>query len=80
MAEATSLLEATRFVEEGKLSNIIIELDAAMIVQAFSRRDFPRTNWGKCVLKCARVIARLSNISVTWVNREGNQAAHALVR
>jgi ribonuclease HI len=80
MAEARGLLEATRFVEEGQLSNIVTELDAAIIVQALARRDFPITNWGKCVRNCARVIDRLSSVSVTWVNREGNQAAHALAR
>jgi ribonuclease HI len=80
MAEATGLLEAIHFVEENHLSNIIIELDAAMIVQALSRRDFPRTNWGNCVRKSARVIDRLTGISVTWVKREGNKAAHSLAR
>ncbi|KAK2430241.1 hypothetical protein QL285_028598 [Trifolium repens] len=78
MAEATGLREAILFVQAYQLSNTTIELDAAMIVNAITRKEFPRTNWGKSVRNSARVLNQLDNVSVSWVNREGNLAAHTL--
>jgi ribonuclease HI len=80
MAEATGLHEAIMLVQKYQLSNTLIELDAAIIVNALNRKDFPRTNWGKSTRNSARVLSQLNNVSVTWVNRRSNQAAHALAR
>ncbi|MCI32306.1 cytochrome P450, partial [Trifolium medium] len=88
MAEATGILEALYFVEQNILSNNMIDqLDAANIVHALNHQKFPITNWGKIARTCSRVCTRLNSVctrlnsvSVSWVNRKGNQAAHALAR
>jgi ribonuclease HI len=80
MAEATGLHEAILLAQAYQLSNTTIELDAAIIVNTLVRKEFPRTNWGKSVRNRSRVLSLLNNVSVTWVNRTGNQAAHALAR
>jgi ribonuclease HI len=78
MAEATGLYEALKFVEDNHLSNTIIELDAAIIVQAIHHQSYPRSNWGNLIKLCVRTLGHLDNVSVSWVNRVGNEAAHAL--
>jgi ribonuclease HI len=80
MAEATGLSEAIRFVTENHLNNIIIELDAAIIVQAVTHQKYPRSNWGNLVKSCVRSLGQLENVSVSWVRRDGNEPAHALAR
>jgi ribonuclease HI len=80
MAEATGLREAILFVQAHQLSNTTIELDAAIIVNAIARKEFPRTNWGKSIRSSVRVLNQLDNVYVSWVNRKSNQAAHALAR
>ncbi|MCI37377.1 hypothetical protein A2U01_0058601, partial [Trifolium medium] len=66
MAEATRLLEALYWVDRNRLSNTLIELDAAKIVHTLNHHNFPRTNWGKVARNCSRVLSRLNDISVTW--------------
>ncbi|MCH84388.1 ribonuclease H protein [Trifolium medium] len=80
MAEATGLKEALQFVEDNLLSNLIIELDANIIVQALNRKIFPRTKWGNLVRQCSRFLSRSIGISAAWVNRKSNQVAHTLAR
>jgi hypothetical protein len=55
MVEATDLHEALQFVAINYLSNIIIDLDAKKIVNAFQKKYYPRTNWGQLVKTCSRV-------------------------
>jgi ribonuclease HI len=78
LAEATGLREALQFVESSHLSNIIIEMDAEKIVKSVQMQSFPRTSWGQVARSCSRVCSQLEKVSVVWVSRQGNQAAHTL--
>ncbi|MCI24473.1 ribonuclease H protein, partial [Trifolium medium] len=80
MAEAEGLRAALQLVETQQLSNVIIELDAEKIVNAMKRKKFPRNQWGRIVQICSRVRDNLGNLDISWVSREGNQAAHVLAR
>ncbi|GAU28666.1 hypothetical protein TSUD_159480 [Trifolium subterraneum] len=80
MAEATGLFEALKLVEKNHYSNTIIELDAEKIMLVVNKHQFPISNWGQVVRMCDRVRVSLNHISVSWVNRKGNQAAHELAR
>ncbi|KAK2367272.1 putative mitochondrial protein [Trifolium repens] len=80
MAEATGLHEAILFAQANQLKDTSIELDSAIIVNAIARKNFPRTNWGKSIRNSSRVLRKLNNVSVSWVSRDGNRAAHALAR
>jgi ribonuclease HI len=80
LAEVTGLHEALHFVESAHLSNTIIEMDAEKIVNAVQKRSFPRTSWGQLARSCSRVCDQLGNVTVKWVSRQGNQAAHVLAR
>jgi hypothetical protein len=62
MAEATGLHEAILLAQAYQLSNTTIELDAAIIVNALVRKEFPRTNWGTSVRNSSRVLSHLNNV------------------
>ncbi|MCI54438.1 TIR-NBS-LRR resistance protein, partial [Trifolium medium] len=67
-------------ITELHLTRVIIELDAAKIVSAVKKKVFPRNQWGKLTQRCARALDDESTISISWVRREGNEAAHVLAR
>ncbi|GAU20573.1 hypothetical protein TSUD_33200 [Trifolium subterraneum] len=80
MAETTGLREALQFLDQLQINNVIIKHDAACIVNAFWRKEFPRSGWGRLVQQCSRFCTQKENVSVNWVKRSGNQAAHSLAR
>jgi ribonuclease HI len=80
LAETTGLLEALNLVESLQLESVIIEMDAATIVRAIHNKSFPRNHWGRLAHRCSRVFDANDNISLSWISRKGNEAAHASAR
>jgi ribonuclease HI len=80
LAETTGLLEALNLVESLQLQSVIIEMDAATIVRAIHNKSFPRNHWGRLAQRCDKIFDKYENISLNWVSRKGNEAAHALAR
>jgi ribonuclease HI len=78
LAEAVGIREALNWVVSQHHQRVIIKTDAEIIVKVISKKSFPRSNWGKVIQNCARDLEGLSHVSVTWVNRKGNQIAHGL--
>jgi ribonuclease HI len=76
--EAFGLNEALNMVEAGTNTQIIIEMDAKTIVNAVTKRNFPHCYWGRIARRCRRMIDANPKISLRWVRRSGNEAAHRL--
>ncbi|PNY12731.1 hypothetical protein L195_g009367 [Trifolium pratense] len=47
LAEPMGLLKALNWVKTLHLTRVVIEMDAAVIVQAIHMNSFPRTRWGQ---------------------------------
>jgi ribonuclease HI len=72
LAETIGLCEALAFIESNNLRQVNIHMDAANIVKAINSRSFPRSHWGQ--------MARLNGITLSWILRRDNEAAHSLAR
>jgi ribonuclease HI len=80
LAEAIGISEALIWIKTLNLQKVIIETDAKILTTALEKKLFPRTNWGNVMQKVSRDLASLESVSVSWVNRKGNQVAHNLAR
>jgi ribonuclease HI len=80
LAEAIGISEALIWIKTLNLQKVIIETDAKILTTALEKKLFPRTNWGNVMRKVSRGLASLESVSVSWVNRKGNQVAHNLAR
>ncbi|GAU15837.1 hypothetical protein TSUD_236530 [Trifolium subterraneum] len=80
LAEAHGLQEALRWAKMFHLTRVVIEMDAAVIVQAIKKRVFPRTQWGRIVKLCARDFDHDNQLSINRICKQGNKAAHAFAR
>ncbi|GAU34369.1 hypothetical protein TSUD_217090 [Trifolium subterraneum] len=80
LAETQGLFEALNWIKTKGLSKIVIEMDAEVVVRAIQKRIFPRSRWGKLAKSCARDFEKDALLSISWVRRNGNKAAHELAR
>ncbi|GAU41426.1 hypothetical protein TSUD_26060 [Trifolium subterraneum] len=80
LAETQGLFEALNWIKTKGFSNIVIEMDAEVVVRAIQKRIFPRLRWGKLAKSCARDFDKDALLSINWVRRNGNKAAHELAR
>jgi ribonuclease HI len=76
--EAFGLNEALNMVKAVTDTQVIIEMDAKTIVDAVTKLNFPHVYWGRIALRCRRLIDSNPRISLRWVRRSGNGAAHCL--
>ncbi|MCI44755.1 hypothetical protein A2U01_0065994, partial [Trifolium medium] len=67
-------------IEKMHLTKVIIELDSERLVNVVKKKTFPRKQWGKIAKRCACILDDRRDLSIVWVKREGNSAAHALAR
>jgi ribonuclease HI len=80
LAEAVGIYEALQWLKTQSYHKVIIESDAEKVTQAVAKKKFPRTNWGNVIRRISRDLDNYPNVSVEWVNRNGNKAAHDLAR
>jgi ribonuclease HI len=80
LAETVCIREALLWVEAKQIHHVFIETDAEVVVKAMEKMKFPRTIWGNLAHKISRDLVKLEQVSVKWVSRKGNQAAHELAR
>jgi ribonuclease HI len=76
--EALGLEAALEFSSLWPESHIVIEMDASVIVEAVKHQRYPRNYWGKVTRRCGEKINRNPKLSISWIRRTGNQAAHTL--
>ncbi|MCI52861.1 hypothetical protein A2U01_0074107, partial [Trifolium medium] len=53
-------------------------MDSSTIVSALSKCRYNRSYWGRIARRCGGIIDRDSRVSIGWVRRTGNRAAHTL--
>jgi ribonuclease HI len=80
LAEAVGIDEALQWLKTQGYQRVIIESDAEIVTKAVAKKKFPRTNWGLVARRIARDLEQCTQISIGWVKRNGNQAAHELAR
>jgi ribonuclease HI len=80
LAETIGLREALDIIEKNNLHQVSILMDAACIVQAINNQIFPRSQWGQLACVCARAMERLNGVTLAWIPRRDNEAAHTLAR
>jgi ribonuclease HI len=76
--EALGLEAALEFTSNWKETPITIEMDARIIVEAVNQWRFPRSYWGRMARRCGEQIKSNPKLSLNWVRRTGNGAAHTL--
>jgi ribonuclease HI len=76
MAEALGLREAQQTVNRLKLHNVAIEMDAKRVVDAILQKSYPKVYWGRVAKSCEDWFGKNQSVSLRWVSREANAAAH----
>ncbi|PNY00367.1 hypothetical protein L195_g023647, partial [Trifolium pratense] len=76
-AEAMGLLAAIEWTKTLHQQTILIESDNSTVVQALRNEQYPRNYWGQMIRSGGDYVRE---ISVQWIKRSGNKAAHYLAR
>jgi ribonuclease HI len=79
-AEARGLEAVVNEVDRFNGQDIIVEMDARIVVEAIKKKRFPRVYWGKIAKKCSMILDKYPNVSISWIRRSGNTVAHNLAK
>jgi ribonuclease HI len=79
-AEAMGLESALAWLDRFQDKNVIIGMDAKMIVQAVKTKRYPRDYWERIARRCGGILNGYPNVSLNWIRRTGNRVAHNLAR
>jgi ribonuclease HI len=71
---------ALDWIKEEGWSNVVIETDAKSLVDMINLRRFPLEYWGLIGQNCLEKINQSLGVSISWVRRTGNWAAHATAK
>jgi len=80
MAEVLGIQVALEWIESSGWSNVVIESDAKVTVDSINKQRLHRGYLGNVGIKCLEKLKQLHRISIVWVRREGNWAAHATTK
>ncbi|KAM6589465.1 hypothetical protein CsatA_012070 [Cannabis sativa] len=80
IAETIGIKEALSWIERKQWSNVVIETDALVVVQAINSSILMPSQFGLLVGDCRALISSLNNVSLKFVKRSANRAAHCLAR
>uniref|UniRef100_A0A803NZE5 RNase H type-1 domain-containing protein n=1 Tax=Cannabis sativa TaxID=3483 RepID=A0A803NZE5_CANSA len=80
IAEIIGMKEALSSVKDKGWENVIIESDALMVVQAIHSSVTMPSQFGLLVVDCRLILLSLRNISISFVYRSANKAAHCVAR
>ncbi|KAL8541107.1 hypothetical protein ACS0TY_002400 [Phlomoides rotata] len=79
--EAIGLFESLSWVSELDLRNVVIEMDAKLVVDAFNANRLDSISvFGDIIESCKQKSRAFPLCSVRWVVREANFVAHRLAR
>ncbi|XP_075475870.1 uncharacterized protein LOC142514222 [Primulina tabacum] len=78
--EALALLQAITWIKEMELANVIFELDAKNVVDAIKNPIDDDTKFGSIARQFKSLLNQGVLLSVQFVYRQANAAAHALAR
>ncbi|XP_060966242.1 uncharacterized protein LOC133034831 [Cannabis sativa] len=80
IAETIGIKETLSWIERKQWSNVVIETDALVVVQAINSSILMPSQFGLLVGDCRALISSLNNVSLKFVKRSANRAAHCLAR
>lgn len=80
LAEAMAFREALSWVNRKALENVVFQLDALGVVQAWSRKKRDISYFGDTIDDCLCICKDLRSYSVKFVRRSANIAAHSIAR
>ncbi|KAM6582578.1 hypothetical protein CsatB_009580 [Cannabis sativa] len=80
IAEIIGIKEALSWIERKHWTNVVIETDALVVVQAIQSSILMPSQFGLLVGDCRVLLSSLNNVSLKFVKRSANKAAHCLAR
>ncbi|KAM6583822.1 hypothetical protein CsatB_010824 [Cannabis sativa] len=80
VAEIIGVKEALSWIKRKKWANVVIETDALMVVQAIKSSINMPSQFGMIARDCRELLSILNNISLMFVKRYANKAAHCVAR
>ncbi|KAM6544052.1 hypothetical protein CsatB_008499 [Cannabis sativa] len=80
IAETIGIKEALSWIERKQWPNVVIETDALVVVQAIHSSILMPSQFGLLVDDCRVLLSSLNNVSLKFVKRSANRAAHCLAR
>ncbi|KAL8131281.1 hypothetical protein AgCh_007272 [Apium graveolens] len=80
MAEAVVIKEVISWIKRTGCSKVVVESDSLIVVQAIRSKTPMVSPLGQVVQSCRDMLAELNTVSLFFVKRSANMAAHALAR
>ncbi|XP_060959373.1 uncharacterized protein LOC133030597 [Cannabis sativa] len=80
VAEVIGVKEALSWIKRKQWSNVVVETDALVVVQAIKGSVNMPSQFGMLVRDCRDLMATLNNVSLCFVKRSANKAAHCVAR
>ncbi|GAU47065.1 hypothetical protein TSUD_302670 [Trifolium subterraneum] len=78
LGEDMGLNDALDWLEQEKLSEVVIEMDNQSVVEAVKKRKAIRKAWRSVVARCVKFLQVNPRSSIAWVKRSVNRVAHEL--
>ncbi|KAM6559081.1 hypothetical protein CsatA_028320 [Cannabis sativa] len=79
-AEALGVKEVLSWIKNSNFSNIMVEMDSLVMVQALWSSVIMISPFGSCIEECKGLFSTLTNVNFRFVKRSANHIAHAFVR
>ncbi|XP_074346913.1 uncharacterized protein LOC141685724 [Apium graveolens] len=80
MAEAIAIKEALSWIQDRGWSKIVVESDCLTAVQAVRSKVPMRSPFGDVIQSCRNMLASFNTVSLFFIKRSANMAAHELAR
>ncbi|XP_062076043.1 uncharacterized protein LOC133780188 [Humulus lupulus] len=80
LAEAIGVREVLSWIKATELTNVVVETDSLVTVQACRSTVKMHSTFGFCIDECRTLISSLHDVSLCFVKRSANRVAHHLAR
>uniref|UniRef100_A0A803PHA9 Reverse transcriptase domain-containing protein n=1 Tax=Cannabis sativa TaxID=3483 RepID=A0A803PHA9_CANSA len=80
VAEVIGVKEALSWIKQKDLSDVEIETDSVVVVQAINGSVQMPSQFGLLIQDCQSLISELNNVFVSFVKRSANRAVHCIAR
>ncbi|KAM6545226.1 hypothetical protein CsatB_025962 [Cannabis sativa] len=79
-AEALGLKKVLSWLKDNDLSNVVIESDSLVTIQAVRSSISFSSTFGFCVTECQSLLSNLCDVDLCFIKRYANRVAHHLAR
>ncbi|XP_062088335.1 uncharacterized protein LOC133794908 [Humulus lupulus] len=80
VAEAMGLKEVLSWIKNAQWQRVVIEMDSLVVVQAVRSSIYMPSVFGSIINDCKLLLSELSFVSLFFVKRSANKAAHTVAR